>query len=100
MASDKRPEAMDVPPEQTVEAAATEPLDASAPRHSSDSVSASDRAETLRENPNSMGAKRPRSGMAALGGGILGGLLVAAAGAGLWLAGLVPQREDTISPVA
>ena len=101
MASDRRPAAMDVPPEQTAEAAATEPLDASAFPASSESGSASDHVEPPPpRDPNPVRAKRPRSGMAALGGGIVGGLLVAATGVGLWFAGLIPQREDTVSPVA
>jgi hypothetical protein len=101
MASDRRPTAVDVPPEETAEAVAREPLAASASTGSSESVSALDAPEPLRPRDlNPVGSKRPRSGMAAVGGGILGGLLVAATGAGLWFAGLIPQREDTVSPVA
>ena len=100
MASDRRPTAVDVPPETTAETVAGEPLDSSASPVFSESVSAPDRAEPLPPEFQPETARRPRPGMAALGGGILGGLLVAAAGAGLWLAGLIPQREDTVSPVA
>jgi hypothetical protein len=98
MASGERPTSMDSAAEPLrSEPAAAEPASAGAAPAAESDAPAAARDYVLSDSRASTSG---RSVIPALAAGIGGGLAVLLAAVAVWLAGLVPSREDSVSPVA